>query len=267
MRRVTRLTTPAVALKLGENMSDQFTENEQADFFDPTGNGKREEDFPLPDDGTGSETFTANYDALINAPDYSTIIKGSRTATAREYETKVKSVLKSGAIGALRRGNLPDSAAIFRHGPAFAAAVGDLAEVSEQTRRMVDLATAPENPYVMLLIAGIPLVAQLFRNHQPEIQEVARSRRAMRKYRKEHPEEFIHAEQREDKRRNVEIRLPLGRRITFRLGLKINPFKGIRFAFRTQTREPAELVTMVFSDKKLVAALKKQGIDIVQVPL
>src|SRR5579864_1992233 len=103
-------------------MSDQFTENDQADFFNPTTNGRHDEYFPLPDDGTESDTFTAEYDALINAPDYSTIIKGSRTAVAREYETKVKSVLKSGAIGALRRGNMPDSAAIFRHGPSFAAA-------------------------------------------------------------------------------------------------------------------------------------------------
>jgi hypothetical protein len=250
-------------------MSDQFTENDQSDYFDPTANGRREEDYDLPEDGDAA-SFTAEYDALINAPDYSTIIKGSRSATAREYETKVKSVLKSGALGALRKGNLPDSAAIFRHGPSLAAAVGDLAEVSEQTRRMVDLATAPENPYVMLFIAGGTLLAQLFRNHQPEIQEVARTRRAMKKYRKEHPEEFAEYERsakEADKRKNVEIRLPLGRRMSFRLGFKINPLKGIRFAFRTQTRAPADLVTMVFSDKKLVAALKKQGIDIVQTPL
>jgi hypothetical protein len=243
---------------------DPFTAQDEADYFDPSANGQRtataqEELFA--EDEIRSQYLS--YDALIDAPDYSTIVKGTRSKTAREYELKVKSVLKSGAIGALRRGNLPDSAAIFHHGPAFSAAVGDLAEVSEQTRRMVDLATAPENPYVMVLVAGLPLVAQFFRNHQPQIQEVQRSRRELKKYKREHPEEF--AKVKEDKRKNVTLNLPFGRSVSFRVGLKFNPFKGIRFAIKTQTREPSELVTMVFSDQKLVAALKKLDIEIVQV--
>lgn len=238
---------------------DNFTDAERDAFFDPAGNGHTGES------DSGEETHYVDYTALTDAPDYSTIVKGTRTKLAKDYEDKVKSILKSGAIGTLRRGQLPDSAAIFRHGPAFAAAAGDLAEVSEGTRRMIDLATAPENPYVALLVAGIPLVAQLFRNHGPEIQEVQRTRRAMKRYRKEHPEEF--AKIANAKRRNVEIKLPFGRRLSFRVGFKFNPLNGIRFAIRTQTREPNELVMMVFSDEKLVAALKKQGIKIAQVPL
>lgn len=242
-------------------MSDEFpqySEEELNDFFNPAANGHTEEP---PDE----ETHYVDYAALTYAPDYSTIVKGTRTKVAKDYEDRVKSVLKSGAIGALRHGNLPDSAAIFRHGPAFAAAAGDLAEVSEGTRKMIDLATAPENPYAALLIAGIPLVAQLFRNHGPEIQEIRRSRRQMKRYLKEHPEEAVRLTA--DKRKNVKINLPFGRSVSFRVGLKFNPLKGIRFAIRTQTREPAELVMMVFSDDKLVAALKKQGIRVAQVPL
>ena len=250
-------------------MSEQFTNDEESDYFVPGSNGHRTD---TADNEQGElwsdevKSVYVDYDALINAPDYSTLVKGTRSKVAKDYELKTKSVLKSAAMGRLRKGQLPDSAAIFRHGPAFSAALGDLAEVSEQTRKMVDLATAPENPYVMFLMVAIPFAMQLLRNHQPEIQEVQRTRREMRKYRKEHPEDFAKLVG-EDKRKNVTVNLPFGRKMNVRVGFKFNPLKGIRFAFRAQTREPAELVTMVFSDQKLVAALKKQGIDIVQVPM
>ncbi len=241
-----------------------FTQQDQSDFFDPSGNGQRaEEPEELFSEQEAGASYV-NYDALFDAPDYSTMVKGTRSKTAREYELKIKSILKSGAVNTLRRGNMPDSAAIFRHGPAFSAAAGDLADVSEQTRKMIDLLTAPENPYVMFALTAIPFVAQLFRNHQPEIHQVNVTRKEVRKYRKEHPEESI-KQQQEDRRKNVTLHLPLGRTLNFRVGLRFNPLKGLRFALKTQTREPAELVTMVFSDKKLVAALKKMDIDIVQV--
>jgi len=241
-------------------MTENLTDSEAEDFFDPTANGQREE--PLFDESEAGATYTNyDYDALIDAPDYSTLVKGTRSRTAREYELKVKSILKAGAMGSLRHGNLPDAATFFRHGPALSAAAGDMADVSDQTRRAIDMLTAPDNPYVMFAVAALPMIAQLWRNHQPQIEQLQATRRQMRKYRKEHPEEF---QRPEDKRKNVELTLPFGRKVSFRVGLKRNPLKGLRFAIHTQTRDPGELVTMVFSDEKLVAALRKQGITFVQ---
>lgn len=244
-------------------MSEDFTDEEAADFFSPHRN-------TTTDESPNGQLFSdediasfAQYDAVLNAPDFSTLVKGARTRTAKEYETKVKSVLKSATMASLRRNNLPDAATILKHGPSFSAAAGDLADVSDSTRKMIDMITAPDNPYVMFALAAVPFIAQVFRNHEPQLQQLNLTRKQLRAYKKTHPEEFA---KKEDKRRNVELHIPMFRRtVKFRLGFKFNPFKGATFAFRTQTSDPAELVTAVFADQKLIAALKKQGIDVVQV--
>lgn len=251
----------------------EFAQDDQGDFY-PTGNGTAAPADVLFDDDETGASFS-NYEALFDVPDFATLIRGTRSSTAREYETRVKSAFKTVAINALRHNNLADAAAVFEYGPAFSAAAGDLSDKSEKTRQMIDILTSPENPYVALVMIALPFAAQLFRNHQPVIQQVTATRKQMRKLRKlqrQDPEGFAKAypnfpppETREPK--NVEVKLPFGRKLSFRVALKINPIRVLGFAYHTQTHDPDELVNRVFSDPKLIAALKKQRINIVQTPL
>lgn len=253
----------------------EFTQDEKSDYFFSDGNGSA-----APSDQQAifdNDEIRPGYEALFDVPDFSTLVKGSRSATARDYEIRVKSMLKTGAIGALRHDRLSDAAAIFEYGPAFSAAAGTLAEKSEKTRQMIDILTAPENPYFALAIVAIPFAAQLFRNHQPVIQQVTATRRQMRALKKayrEDPETFakkypqlVNHFATGPEKKNVEVKLPFGRKLSFRVALKFNPLRAFTFAYHTQTHDPDELVSRVFSDPKLIAALKKQRINIVQTPL
>jgi hypothetical protein len=242
--------------------TDDWTQEDREDYFAPNGTESQEN---LSEAGNSDypegERSASNYDALLT-DDYTQIIKGTRSKVAKEYESKVKSLLKTGALGALRTGNLPDAAAIFRFGPEFSAAAGDLAVVSDSAAKAIDLLTAPDNPYVVFALTALSFGGQIFRNHEPAVTQVTMARRQMKKYRKEHPEEF--AQKKKEQKKNVTVSLPFGRKLQFRVGFKVNPFASLRFIVRGRTSEPSDLVTTVFSDGKLIAALKKQGIDIVQ---
>jgi hypothetical protein len=226
------------------------TSQDERDYFNPgqSPNGQYE------DDEETSASF--DYGALFDAPDFSSMVRGRRAAGAREYETKVKSVLKSGAVAALRAGNLPDAATILHFGPGFSAAAGDLAAVNDPAKRAIDLITAPDNPFVTFALVALPFVGQLFRNHEETFRQIPEVRRMARRERKM-------AAAAEDTRKNLELKLPFGRVIRFRVGLRLNSLKRLRLLFHLPTREPQDLVTQVFSDEKLIAALDRQGIRIV----
>ena len=233
-------------------MTENLTKDEQDDFFDPgIHNGTRDEPQSAP----------YSYGALFDAPDFSTLIKGRRSPGAREYETKVKSALKAGAIGSLRNGQVADAATIFRYGPGLAAATGDMCAVNDRAKKAVDLLTAPENPYFAFLFVALPMVSQLFRNHEQQIDQIPAVRREARERRKMR-------RQAEDNRRIATVHVPfLRREIKLRVGLRINPFKGLRQGFRASSQPPEQLIQIVFSDPKLQEALAKQGIGIVQTDL
>src|SRR6201986_3087977 len=113
-----------------------------------------------------------DYTSLFEATDFTALIKPAQSAVAREYSGKVKSLLKAGTIGAINIGDFADAAAFLHYGPGFADASGQLAEADKRARAAVDILTAPGNPYAMFLMTGIPLIAQLFRNHEEQIQEL-----------------------------------------------------------------------------------------------
>jgi hypothetical protein len=234
-----------------EKLSENLTDSERQDFFNPGGtNGDSPQD----------DSASYSYDALFSAPDYSVLIKGRRSAGAREYETKVKSVMKSLAVGSLRNGQVADSATFFRFGPGFSSATGDVCAVNDRAKKIVDMVTAPDNPYVALGMIAVPMIVQLMRNHEKQLDMIPEVRKEAKRRRKERRQE-------EDKRRTATVHIPFMRReIKIRVGLRFNPFKGTRMALWASSKPPQELVQQVFSDQKLRDALAKQGIEIVQQP-
>jgi hypothetical protein len=213
---------------------------EAQDFFDPgSSNGRKE----------------PRYATIADAEDYSKFVRKPRTAVSRDYETRIKSLLKAGMFGAINTNNLPDAAAIIHYGADWAIASGDLAEADPKVRKMLDMVTTPANPYAMFLMASIPFFAQLFRNHEETLREVPTTLKQRRAYRKQHPEEFSGS--------RVALRLPFGRKLNLHIRFKVrNPLKMFLSSARSQTYHPQELAIKVFSDPKLQSALERQGIRV-----
>jgi hypothetical protein len=208
-----------------------------------------------------SDSDGTDYTAILEAPDYATLIKIPKTAVAREYEKRVNSMLKAGVFGLINSGNFQDAAALLHYGPGFSAASGDLASANDTAKHVLDLATSPNSPVLVFAATVLPLIAQLLRNHETQLQEVPsswRENRASRKRaraaRKANPEPPAEPK--------FYIHLPMGRRIGVRFNLKVPVITNILKGFQAQTHDPAALTYRVFSDDKLNAALSKQGIKI-----
>jgi hypothetical protein len=213
-------------------------------------------DVHLIDEGIGNgdgtrESQKPDWSELFSAPDLSQFVKRPKTDVAREYERKAAAMLKAGLVTSVNAQQFPDAAAFLYHGPGVAAAVGTLAEADERARRAIDLIATPANPYSMFVMAALPLVAQLIRNHEPEIKQTRETRRAQRKARKSGelpPPEG-----------QARIKLPFGWSVPIRFRFKFNAGKLLA-GFRTQTQPPEKLAYMVFADEKVVNELRKQGI-------
>jgi hypothetical protein len=228
-----------------------LSEEDARDFFNP--NGDIRED----DDSEPEASAIFDYGAIFDSPDFSSIVRGRRSAHAKQYESKVKSVLKSGTMGSLRNGNFADAAAILHYGPGFAAAAGDLAAADERAAKAIDLITSPESPYLAFAFVTLPFVAQLFRNHEDTLKQIPEARRMARRRRREEA-----ATSTGPTGKNVTLSLPFGRKINFRVGFRFRPLSRIKTMFRVPTHDPAELTEKVFSDPQLLAALQKLGVNI-----
>lgn len=195
-----------------------------------------------------------DFTTLFAAPDLSAFLKVTKTGVAREYERKTSALLKAGLIGAINAGNFPDAAALIKHGPGFASATGFLADADDRAKAVVDFFTTPANPYALFLITALPMVSQLFRNHERDI-EAGREQFATRKQRR--------AQRRaeRDSQPKMTLHLPFGKTLT--LGIRARfPVGRIFAGFRTQTADPKDLAIQVFSDPKVVEYLRKQGVNI-----
>ena len=219
----------------------------ERDYFDPTGNGE----------APPRERETEH--VILDAPNFSAFVKTTRTTRSREYEKKVNSVLKTVFFASLNNQQLPDAATILDRGPAFALAAGNLADHDERVARALDMLTAPDNPYVVALITGIGLIGQLARNHEQELSNIPDAVRQTRRERKARRAAGANAV---NNRHRVQIKLPLGRSVSFAVRFKFRSFRHIGKIFRVQTQEPIAVVNRVFSDQKLLDALAKQGIVI-----
>jgi hypothetical protein len=202
-----------------------------------------------------------DFNVILGAPDFTALIKRPETQKSREYERRTASALKLVVVGSIQAGQLPDAATVLYHGPGFAKAVGQLADASETAQKIVDAFTSPNSPWAMFALTAVPMVAQLFRNHEDQLQQVpskiafSRKARQMRKEAKQ-------AQPKPPPRFTFRI---LGKQIPVRFRMRFNlgrVFAGVR----TQTRDPNEIALGVFTDERLLSALAKQGINIAVVP-
>lgn len=220
-----------------------MTEQTESDWFDP--------DVDAPPNGYGD-----NENVILTAPDFSTFVKSTRTPTAKAYERKIQSALKTTFYGALKNGQLADAATVLYYGPNLAQTAGDLADVNERVAKGIDMLTAPDNPYVGFALAGLAIIGQLYRNHEETLSQIPVAVKEGRRERKARK-----ANETEDTRR-IEVKLPFGR--TMRVGLKFR-FRSLRkigLIFKVRSHQPEQLVAEVFSDEKLIRALRKEGIVI-----
>lgn len=209
-------------------------------------------------DLSGGTTEETPYDVIFDAPDYSSLIRNKPTPVSREYTTRVRSLIKTGALACIRGENFPDAAALLEYGDQWARAAGDLASESDKARRYMDIITAPESPYLAFAMTSMTLFSQLARNHAAGLETAKLSRKAARQKRKADAESGITPEG------SVTWKIPIIRR-EVRLGFRIRPKAIITRAlsvFKGTTLPPADLTMKVFTDDKLIKALADQGIAI-----
>lgn len=154
----------------------------------------------------------------------------SRSPRAREYEEKTKGILN--LVMRALAGNettVPDAAVFIEHGPAFASKAGDLAAHDRRVSKAIDfIATGTDNPYGALVVAALPILAQVIRNHES------------------------------DSAKPFTIRIPFTKK-TFTPKIKIKLNTPL---IRAMTVHPMSLVKKVFGDPDLKKALIENGVDV-----
>lgn len=204
--------------------------------------------------GGGTEP-TQDYAALFDSPDFTTLVRPAQTAKAKEYSGMVKSMLKAGVVGAINVGDFPDAAAILHYGPSFADASGQLADADARAAKAIEIITAPGNPYAMFLVTAIPLLSQLFRNHEDALTDLPNTVKNARKRR------LSMATAKKAEKPRFTIRM-FGREFPIRY--RGPNFSKVGRALKSQTRDPGNLTAEVFTDPKVIRALQKQGIVLVR---
>jgi hypothetical protein len=201
-------------------------------------------------EGPGIETSPAedaptvpSWSVILDAPDYAKLLKPATSTRAKEYETKVNSVLKEILRYRLTPTGLPDAAAILTYGPDFAMRAGQLADTDPGVAKVLDMLTAPDSPWVTFALVAIPFFGQLFRNHEAQIKELPAKARMSRAERK--------AEKATQPR--AEVRIP-GTKRTIKVPFRIKLPLGI---FRASTVAPEVLVHNVMSNPDIRKGLTK----------
>ena len=210
---------------------------------------------PPPPNGTRPGNDAPDYTSLFNAPNYTDLVRPAQTRGAKEYSDKVKSCLKAVMIDSINVGDFPDAAAILAYGPGFADAAGQFADSNKYAAQAVDIITSPSNPAAMFIMTGIPLLAQVFRNHEEGIKRLPETRRQMRLRRKA----MRDAEKAQPPRFTIRF---LGRQWPVRF--KTPRLSRYTAGVMANTRDPEQLTLNVFTDPTVVRALKKQGIILVK---
>jgi hypothetical protein len=198
----------------------------------------------LPDD-EAAEIIREVIDEEYDTPEASFVSTPVRGPVAKKYEKKIKSVLNVIFRQTVaHEAAVPDAAAILMYGPNFSEKWGDLAAHDARVRRGVDMILdGSENPYLAAAIATMPLLLQVYRNHE----EALSPKGAVEAVRKSRAQ----AKQREPKR----LRIPFTKRfIEFRFQLRVP-------AVRNMTNDPQQLAGYVFNNPDIIAAMKKAGIE------
>lgn len=243
----------------GKIVTDTWTETEKDAYFDPDTDtdafATENDDYALGPDDDGDQR---DYESIFESPDYATFVKHEQTARGKEYEQKIKSMLKTASLAAFRNGNVVDGATILHFGPSFAKAAGDLTDVSDNAAKAIDLLTAPDNPWVAFLLIGTPFALQFFRNHEREAEIIGMTWKQRRQERKRMKAEGLTPPQRE---KGTPVTIGRGR-FKFTVRLRMPSPAMFLNVFRAQTHDPRQLAHDILSDEKLRKALAKQGITI-----
>lgn len=210
------------------------------------------------DEQTETNGYHVNNDppeSLFDAPDFATFLKKNISNQSREYERKAQMFMKTFMIASLNNRQYADAAAFIKFGPGFSRASGELCDANKSAREFVDMLTAPSNPYILFGMMALPLVSQLFRNHEPEMQNVKMSWRNRRNMKKTRQDLGVKVPKPPAKEL---FTLKFGkRRIPIKLGIRLPKINGF---VRIPTQHPQELVTEIFSDPEVIKALQKMGI-------
>lgn len=186
-----------------------------------------EDSSPEPDTDFVTETY--------DQPDTTFVTDKKRSRKAVAYEKKTASMFNGlFRVAIANPATVPDAAAITMHAKPISEALGDLADADPRIERAIDFITSgTENPYANLMAATVPLVLQLMRNHEPVLEPKMRG-----------------------------FRIPFGKRkgevLRLKFGVKL---RGIP---RNLTNDPDALAEYVFSDPRVMAALQKQGLNVVR---
>jgi hypothetical protein len=181
----------------------------------------------------------------FDEPEAGFVQSTARTPTAKKYERKLKTVMNTIFRQTVaHQPTVPDAAAILMYGPAFSEKWGDLAGHDARVRRGIDMIlSGTENPYIAAATATLPLVLQVYRNHE----EALSPKGAVEAIRKSRAE----AKQREPRR----VRIPFTKRyLEFRIRLRLP-------AVENMTNDPQQLAAYVFNDPNIIAAMRKANIE------
>lgn len=211
-------------------------------------------------DGEATETGhpdLPDFDIIVGAPDLTALIKRPQSAAAKEYTKKIGAAFKTVTIGALQAGNFPDAATVLWHGPGVATALGTLCDENDRVGQAIDMLTSPSNPWSAFVLASLPMISQLFRNHEKELQDIPRRwnmGKQARAARKQAKQDAIKPEPR--------FHIRVGRRkIPVRFNLRIPFVKTFVGGVRSQTQEPNVIAARVFMDPGVQRALEKLGVQ------
>lgn len=121
-----------------------------------------------------------------------------------------------------------DAAAIIAHGPEFAKQLGRLADHDERVRKAIDfISSGTDNPYAAVMVAAMPLLAQVLRNHERETESP------------------------------IEVKVPFIKRVfrlKWRLKLKNPVLLGL-------SKPPELMQAEIFGNSSIMASLAEAGIN------
>jgi hypothetical protein len=172
-------------------------------------------------------------------PDKSFIESPKRPRGAVGYQKKIHDGILSPLfqLAVQNEHTIADSAAILLYGPKLETKLGDLAATSDPVARAVNFITdGTENPAAAAMIAAFPLILQVIRNHEPQLEVKPRGL-------------WTPFKGKDGKRR----------RISFKFGIKLGRVRNV-------THDPEKFTHSVFTNPSILAALEKEGMQIAYNP-
>lgn len=193
------------------------------------------EEFLSPDDLVDSVVDDPTFmDQSAREPDSDFVEEKKETPQARKYRLKVRHGINFLVTAFVQSpGTIPDAAALIYHGPQVSSAIGELADHDKRVAKAIDFITEDtiDNPYALAVVAMIPLLVQVIRNHETVVEQL--------------PGKF-------------KVRIPFTKRY-FRL--------PVRFKFSVKwtkniSYEPSYLTTHVIGNVRVQEHLAKRGVKI-----